>query len=123
MKVPSRLNALAEPSAADRVARAAHTPLAADSAESAKICATSPLLASEPVRDNSQDQGLPPVSRKECSMPTQSSAPAQLPRPLLRIPNHHVDSCGDPPDLIREARHNYLGYFENPYGEQWVFTF
>src|SRR5262245_39122847 len=38
---------------------------------------------------------------------------------LLEIDNNHVTSCGDPPSL--DATDKYVGYFENPHGEQWVF--
>jgi hypothetical protein len=40
-------------------------------------------------------------------------------RRLLEIDNVHFDSCGVPPAL--DATDKYLGYFENPHGEQWVF--
>lgn len=38
---------------------------------------------------------------------------------LLEIDNAHVAECGPPPSL--DATGRYLGYFENPHGEQWVF--
>jgi hypothetical protein len=38
---------------------------------------------------------------------------------LLEIDNAHVAECGAPPLL--DATDKYLGYFENCYGEQWVF--
>jgi hypothetical protein len=38
---------------------------------------------------------------------------------LLEIDNVHVADCGSPPAL--DATDKYVGYFENPYGEQWVF--
>ena len=38
---------------------------------------------------------------------------------LLEIDNGHVEDCGPPPSL--DATDKYVGYFENPYGEQWVF--
>ena len=38
---------------------------------------------------------------------------------LLQIDNAHVASCGPPPSL--DASDEYVGYFENEYGEQWVF--
>jgi len=38
---------------------------------------------------------------------------------LLEIDNVHVANCGPPPSI--DATHKYVGYFENPYGEQWVF--
>jgi len=42
--------------------------------------------------------------------------------PLLSIRNHHVASCGDPPIVNGDSGNCYLGYFENPFGEQWIFT-
>lgn len=44
-------------------------------------------------------------------------------KPLLVINNKHVMGCGDPP-LITNAQSNcYFGYYENIYGEQWVFIY
>jgi hypothetical protein len=43
--------------------------------------------------------------------------------PLLRIRNHHAATCGDPPIVNGDDERVYIGYFENPYGEQWIFTF
>ena len=42
--------------------------------------------------------------------------------PLLTIGNHHTAYCGDPPIVNEDDRDTYIGYFENRYGEQWVFT-
>ena len=42
--------------------------------------------------------------------------------PLLKIANHHAAACGDPPIIDASADNCYVGYFENPYGEQWIFT-
>lgn len=42
--------------------------------------------------------------------------------PLLTIRNHHSPACGDPPIIKVEDRDTYIGYFENRFGEQWVFT-
>ena len=42
--------------------------------------------------------------------------------PLLKIQNHHVPACGDPPIVDEESENQYIGYFENPFGEQWIFT-
>jgi len=42
--------------------------------------------------------------------------------PLLTIRNHHSLACGDPPIVNDDTRNTYIGYFENQYGEQWVFT-
>lgn len=38
---------------------------------------------------------------------------------LLEIDNGHIPDSGPPPSL--DATDKYVGYFENPYGEQWVF--
>ena len=43
--------------------------------------------------------------------------------PLLRIRNHHVGACGDPPIINGDDPALYVGYFENAFGEQWVFTY
>jgi hypothetical protein len=44
-------------------------------------------------------------------------------RPLiLQIANHHALACGTPP-RIEEQRGQYLGYFENEFGEQMIFVF
>lgn len=42
---------------------------------------------------------------------------------VIRIPNHHVPSCGALPSWVRErdGSSTYFGYFENQHGEQWVF--
>ncbi len=42
--------------------------------------------------------------------------------PLLKIPNHHAPGCGDPPIVDGKSDDRYIGYFENPFGEQWIFT-
>jgi hypothetical protein len=43
--------------------------------------------------------------------------------PLLRIRNHHAPGCGDPPIVNDDDPDLYIGYFENPHGEQWIFTY
>jgi len=43
--------------------------------------------------------------------------------PLLRLRNHHAPSCGDPPIVDGESDFIYIGYFENRFGEQWIFEF
>jgi hypothetical protein len=42
--------------------------------------------------------------------------------PLLRIHNRHTASCGDPPIVSNDDPDLYIGYFENAFGEQWIFT-
>lgn len=42
--------------------------------------------------------------------------------PLLQIRNHHTPACGNPPIVDGDADNTYVGYFENSFGEQWVFT-
>jgi hypothetical protein len=48
---------------------------------------------------------------------------AAMSEPLLRIRNHHTAQCGDPPIVNGDDPATYIGYFENPFGEQWVFTY
>ena len=44
-------------------------------------------------------------------------------RPLiLQISNHHTAGCGTP-SRVKERSGQYLGYFENGYGEQMIFVF
>ena len=43
--------------------------------------------------------------------------------PLLQIQNRHAPACGDPPIISDDDPQVYLGYFENPHGEQWVFSY
>ena len=43
--------------------------------------------------------------------------------PLLQILNKHSPSCGDPPILDGNDPDLYIGYFENGYGEQWIFAY
>jgi hypothetical protein len=45
-----------------------------------------------------------------------------MPESLLRIRNHHSPACGVPPTVNGDDPALYIGYFENPHGEQWVFT-
>lgn len=42
--------------------------------------------------------------------------------PLLTIRNHHTAGCGDPPIIDGTVHDQYVGYFENRFGEQWIFT-
>ncbi len=32
-------------------------------------------------------------------------------------------SCGDPPIVAAENSNTYVGYFENQFGEQWIFKY
>lgn len=43
--------------------------------------------------------------------------------PFLKIPNHHAPACGDPPIISGDDPEVYIGYFENSYREQWIFTY
>ena len=43
--------------------------------------------------------------------------------PILTIYRHDTTGSGTPPALNNEAADIYIGYFENRYGEQWIFTF
>ncbi|MGH7820174.1 MAG: hypothetical protein ACREQ9_10395 [Candidatus Binatia bacterium] len=40
---------------------------------------------------------------------------------LLKIANQHTAECGTPP-AVRNEPGKYVGYFENRFGEQWVFV-
>ena len=42
--------------------------------------------------------------------------------PILTIHNRHSAVGGIPPAVSTEAADLYIGYFENRYGEQWIFT-
>ena len=43
---------------------------------------------------------------------------------MLTIHNCHSAACGIPPTVSTEAAADlHIGYFENRYGEQWIFTF
>ena len=42
--------------------------------------------------------------------------------PILQIYNRNTASCGTPP-RVEERPEQYLGYFENEYGEQMIFLF
>jgi len=43
--------------------------------------------------------------------------------PILTVHNRHTAHCGTPPAVSNEAATLYVGYFENPFQEQWIFTF
>lgn len=43
--------------------------------------------------------------------------------PILKIPNHHAPGCGDPPIVNGDDPAVYIGYFENSFREQWIFTY
>jgi hypothetical protein len=42
--------------------------------------------------------------------------------PMIKITTHHAAECGDPPVVDGKTFNGYVGYFENGYGDQWVFT-
>ena len=42
--------------------------------------------------------------------------------PLLKISNHHAVASGDPPIIAETKPEQYVGYFENSFREQWIFT-
>lgn len=42
---------------------------------------------------------------------------------LFQVRNHHSATSGTPPHIDDRRPSQYLGYFENPYGEQAVFVY
>src|SRR5262245_25862498 len=42
---------------------------------------------------------------------------------LLTIWNKHSQLCGEAPAVTNHAGEHYYGYFENRFGEQWVFVY
>jgi hypothetical protein len=42
---------------------------------------------------------------------------------FFRMSNAHGADCGDPPTITNESVNKYYGYFQNRYGEQWVFVY
>jgi hypothetical protein len=42
---------------------------------------------------------------------------------LLEVRNHHMSQAGTPPRISDADPNQYIGYFENRYGEQAVFVF
>lgn len=42
---------------------------------------------------------------------------------ILTIYNNHSANCGEPPRLDNTDRSKYYGYFQNEYGEQWLFEY
>ena len=43
--------------------------------------------------------------------------------PLFCVRNHHTADSGRPPQIDDRGPRQYLGYFENQYGEQAVFVY
>ncbi len=52
-----------------------------------------------------------------------SQARSTMPEPFLTIHNKHAERFGTPPTINNASRDVYVGYFESPYRDQWVFTF
>lgn len=42
---------------------------------------------------------------------------------ILTVRNHHVESCGVPTACETADPNFYTGYFENQYGEQWIYRY
>ena len=42
---------------------------------------------------------------------------------FFQISNTHTADCGDPPTITNELGNKYYGYFQNRFGEQWVFVY
>ena len=43
--------------------------------------------------------------------------------PFFMIRNRHYASCGQPGLFTNDDPNLYLGFFENPFDEQWVFVY
>ena len=56
-------------------------------------------------------------------MSDDSSPAGQDERPLFTVSNHHTPHCGAPPAVNGDEPGVYHGYFENSYGEQFVFLY
>jgi hypothetical protein len=52
-----------------------------------------------------------------------STTPKRADTPLFAVRNHHSAECGTPPHIDDRSSSQYLGYFENQYGEQAVFVY
>jgi hypothetical protein len=39
------------------------------------------------------------------------------------ISNNHISDCGTPPVISNNEPNKYYGYFENEFGEQWLFIY
>lgn len=44
-------------------------------------------------------------------------------KPFFVMRNVHTNKCGTPPVVTNDVEGRYHGYFENSYGEQWVFVY
>ena len=44
-------------------------------------------------------------------------------KPMIVIHNRHVDECGVSQSIDTSQSPYYIGYFENQFGEQWIFRF
>jgi hypothetical protein len=55
--------------------------------------------------------------------PDRGGEPAMSAEHILTIYNQHTVQGGTPPSLSNESPALYVGYFENRFGEQWIFTF
>jgi hypothetical protein len=42
---------------------------------------------------------------------------------ILKIHNQHSQACGTPPEITNTVANQYVGYFANQYGEQWLFIY
>jgi len=42
---------------------------------------------------------------------------------LLEVRNHHTSEAGEPPRISDDDPNQYIGYFENQFGEQAIFVF
>jgi hypothetical protein len=52
-----------------------------------------------------------------------SEEETDMSEPFFAMRNHHSEYCGEPPVFDTEMGRRYHSYFENWYGEQWVFVY
>lgn len=43
--------------------------------------------------------------------------------PFFMMRNKHIPTGSEPPAITNDVEGQYLGYFENRHGEQWVFVY
>src|SRR5262245_8854209 len=47
----------------------------------------------------------------------------EMTTPFFQMWNTHTAACGQPPTVTNKPGNKYYGYFQNRFGEQWVFVY